>query len=354
MKSMYAEIMQVKGGARAIATMTFDDGLKKTSVKLDEICGKYGVVATLMLCAKAINDETAPFWKELFARGNVAPDSHSTGHKYLTSSHPENLTEEIITEEVEGSFEILRKYFPEYDMLTFGIPYSSYVPEAYAHLFRSVYAARGGVCVLAYEFSRGKMQSLDPVPGSNSPGGWYMPYAVRVMNEKAYIGKGYEYLTVDNFIAYLDKCVRDRGWFISGTHGIVEGENLDIRAEDLERLLSRMKEYIDKGELWAPSFSDAVKYVRERQNSTVSVSECDGEYKVNLTMSDMTSDKLPLPTDVFNMPLTVRVNLDATWNGVTYTQAGVTKTATAFTETGIKFAYLELLPNGGEALVRRA
>lgn len=347
--------MKVKGGARAIANLTFDDGLKKTSEKLDELLGKYGVVGTLMLCTHAINDETAPFWRELFKRGNLAPDSHSAEHKYLTNSHPENLTEEIITDEIEGSYATLKKYFPEFDCLTFGIPYSSYAPVAFAHLFRSAYAVRGGTCVLAYEFSRGKMQSLDPEPGSNSPGGWYMPYGIRIMNEKAYIGKGYEYLTVDNFIAYLDKCVRDGGWFISGTHGIVEGENLDIKAEDLERVLARMKEYIDKGELWAPSFSDATKYVRERQNSTVSVSSSEsGEYTVTLTMNDMTSDGLPLPRSIFNMPLTVRVNLDADWDGVTYTQGGKTMSATAFVDCGVKFAYLDIIPDGGDVKVVRA
>ena len=345
--------MAVKGGARAIANLTFDDGLKKTSVLLDELCGKYGVVASLMLCTHAINDETAPFWRELFSRGNVVPDSHSMRHRYLTQSHPENLTEEIITEEIEGSYEVLRKYFPEYDCLTFGIPYSSYAPEAFAHLYRSAYAVRGGMCVLAYEFCRGKMQSLDPKPGSNAPGGWYMPYGVRIMNEKAHAAKGYEYLTVDNFIAYLDKCVRDRGWFISGTHGVVEGENLDIRGEDLERVLARMKEYIDKGELWAPSYSDAVKYVRERQNSTVTVTEREGDFVVSLTMLDKTEDNLPLPRDIFNMPLTVRVNLDRDWDGVTYTQGARTATSPAFTDCGVKFAYLELVPNGGEAIVKR-
>ena len=180
-----------------------------------------------------------------------------------------------------------------------------------------------------------------------------MPYGVRIMNEKAHAAKGYEYLTVDNFLAYLDKCVRDRGWFISGTHGIVEGENLDIRAEDLERVLARMKEYIDKGELWAPSFSDAVKYVRERQNSAVSVEGSDGVFKVLLTMAEKTEDNLPLPTDVFNMPLTVRVNLDADWDGITYTQGDRTATAKAFLDCGVKFAYLDLIPNGGEATVTR-
>ena len=346
--------MDVKGGARAIANLTFDDGLKRTSVVLDELFGKYGAVGTLMLCTHAINDETAPFWRDLFAKGNLAPDSHSMWHKYLTSSHPENLTEEIITEEIEGSYEVLKKYFPEFDCLTFGIPYSSYVPEAFAHLFRSAYAVRGGLCVLAYEACRGKMQTLDPKPGSNAPGGWYMPYGMRIMNEKAQVAKGYEYLTVDNFIAYLDKCVRDRGWFITGTHGVVEGENLDIRPEDLERVLARMKEYIDRGELWAPSFSDAVKYVRERQNSEATVTEEDGVFKVNLTMRDFTEDGLPLSLEIFNMPLTVRVNLDADWEGVTYTQGDVTATVPAFVETGVKFAYLELLPNGGEATVVRA
>jgi hypothetical protein len=335
--------------------MTFDDGLKKTSALLDELCGKYGVVATLMLCTHAINDETAPFWQDLFKRGNVAPDSHSMWHKYLTNSHPENLTDEIITEEIEGSYEVLKKYFPEHDCLTFGIPYSSYVPKAFEHLFRSAYAVRGGTCVLAYEFCRGKMQTLDPKPGSNEPGGWYMPYGMRIMNEKSHAAKGYEYLTVDNFLAYLDKCVRDRGWFISGTNGIVEGENLDIKAEDLERVLARMQEYINKGELWAPSFSDATKYVRERQNSSVTVTEIgEGEYSVNLTMADMTEDNLPLPASIFNMPLTVRVNLDADWDGITYTQGDKTETVPAFVDCGVKFAYLDIIPNGGEAKVVRA
>ena len=351
---MYAEIMAVKGGARAIANMTFDDGLKRTSAKLDELFGKYGAVASLMLCTHAINDETAPFWRDLFSRGNVAPDSHSMWHRYLTQSHPENLTEEIITEEIEGSYAVLKKYFPEYDCLTFGIPYSSYVPEAFAHLYRSAYAVRGGLCVLAYEFCRGKMQSLDPKPGSNAWGDWYMPFGVRVMNEKAHAAKGYEYLTVDNFIAYLDKCVRDRGWFISGTHGIFEGENLDIRPEDLERILARMKEYIDRGELWAPSYSDAVKYVRERQNSTVSVSECEDGFRVTLTMADKTEDGLPLPKEIFNMPLTVRVNLDADWDGISYTIGDKTVYSPAFVDCGVKFAYLDLVPNGNDAIVKRA
>jgi hypothetical protein len=38
---MRAEIMKVKGGARAIATMTFDDGHPRTSQRLNELLPKY-------------------------------------------------------------------------------------------------------------------------------------------------------------------------------------------------------------------------------------------------------------------------------------------------------------------------
>ena len=46
---MRAEIMNVKGGARAIATMTFDDGHPRTSIKLNELLPRYGCRASLML-----------------------------------------------------------------------------------------------------------------------------------------------------------------------------------------------------------------------------------------------------------------------------------------------------------------
>ena len=338
---MKAEICKAYGGARAIANFTFDDGLVKTAYALEELCEKYNSMASLMLTTHRLNDETAAMWNELFDKGHLRPESHSHAHMYLTNSHPENLTEEIMTKEVDGSFELLKKYFPKYDCLSFAIPYSSYAAPAMAHVKRTSYASRSGVCVLYNECARGKMQSLDPT-FDNQFGSWFYPYAVRMMPEKAV----YDMITPEALTDYLNRCVRDGGWFISVAHGIVEGENLDITVEDLGNIMKTAKEHADRGDLWVTDISTAIKYIRERQNTTLTVTENeDGTATVELKMADLTADNLPLDPAVFNLPLTVKISLPEGKTGASYELDGKTVTVTAKTEECKPYAFIELTPN---------
>lgn len=360
---MNAEIMKAKGGASAIATMTFDDGLYKTAEKLNELCEKYDARASLMLCTHKVNDDTADYWRELFGKGYLFPESHSTRHHYLTNSHPENLTEEVITSEIEGSVETLKHYLPDYDYLSFGIPYSSYAPVAFEHLFRTFYSVRGGVCVLVNKEYTGQVQSLDPIPGSKAVGGWYQPLGIRVMPEKANVTTvDYSAITVENIIAHLDRCVERGGWFISGTHGIVEGENLDIKAEDLERILARMQEHSRAGRLWVTDVGTATKYMRERQNASLECEECEGGCTVTVTLAKTTADGLPLDVTatgsdgrvrrVFSEPLSVKLELPEGTQAVAYTLRGEEKKALAFTEGDRAYAYVDVVPSGDTVTVR--
>ena len=338
---MNAEIMKAYGGATGIATMTFDDGLRKTAQLLDKLCEKYECRASLMLCTHAVNDDTVDFWREIFSHGRLFPESHSTRHHYLTQSHPENLTEQIITSEIEGSLETLRKYLPEYPCLGFGIPYSSYVEEAFAHLYRTFYVVRGGVCAIVSKSYKGMVQSLDPVPGSNEAGGWYRPIGIRMQPEKSYVN-GYEDITVDNLIAHLNKCATEGGWFISGAHGIVEGENLDIKEEDISRIMARMQELSHAGRLWVTDLSTATKYMRERQGAHLEYTEARGGCTIRITLDEMTPDGLPLTPSVFDHPLTVRVELPADARSAKYGKS----TSEGFTADGKKYAYVNVVPNG--------
>ena len=72
-------------------------------------------------------------------------------------------------------------------------------------------------------------------------------------------------------------------------------------------------------------------------------------------MAEVTSDGLALSEDIFNMPLTVKVELPDSWGRITYRQAGGKVTeAYAFEEGGINFVYIDLIPNGGEAYLENA
>ncbi len=338
-----ARIEKVSGGASAIATMTFDDGLRETAMTLNELCKKYDSRASLMLCSGIRIDTSLDMWRSLFAEGYLHPESHSHLHKYLTRSHPENLTEEIISDEIEGSLKRLNELLPGYDILTFGIPYSSYAEPAREHLYKSFYMVRSGSCVLADESARGKMQLTDPPLDRGVPGSLYSPYVVRMMPEKSSV---YPMITPDAILDYLDRCVRDGGWFISVAHGIVEGENLDIKVCDLEKIMKRMKEHKDRGALWITTLTDAIKYIRERASATLeSVSDRDGEIALSLYMNDTTDDGLPLPAEVFNYPLTVAVELSNAKDYVSYTLDGKCVSAPVIHGDGGAFARIEMRPN---------
>lgn len=347
-----ATLTPAKGGATSIATMTFDDGLVGTANKLNELCAKYDAKASLMLITDRINDSNAAMWREIFAKGYLSAESHSSNHNYIVNPGHANYsaannTPEAIYEEIAGSYADLKRYFPAQDVLTFGIPYSSYVKEAMDCLRENFYAVRGGNCAISYPSVQGKMQSLDPTFGTEL-GSWYNPVGVRMMPEKH---ESYPTITNDTLAAYLDKCVSEGGWFLSAAHGIVEGENMDITVENLSLLLAKMQHYQNQGKLWVATYSEATKYIRERQSSTVTAYERLGNIFVDLSMAENTADGLPLPADVFNMPLTVKVRVPDTYGRIEYTQAGKTYTTYCKNEGGIRYAYIDLVPNGGTASI---
>ena len=366
-----ASIEQAKGGADAIATMTFDDGKVKTAQKLNELLAKYDGKASLMLISD-MNIATADqieFWKLMLSEGYLAAESHSATHDYLTSNtspgytNPEHLCEEKYIYETKGALDKLLAAFPNQDVLAFTIPYSNYVPDARKHVMANYYAALAGECALTTPSHAGKVMSLDPpigdpTTGSTPAGSWHNVLYTRL--QPIYSTSSYPQLTMENIIGYLDRCVEQGGWFITSCHGIFPGENQDLTVEQLEMLLSAMSTHQKAGKLWIASFSEATKYIRERQNSTVSAyTYGEGEYFVELTMADKTADGLSLTKTVampdgsqravFDMPLTVKVELPESWAQVKYTQGGSTAYSETFIEMGKTYAYVDLVPNGGTA-----
>ena len=379
-KKISAEIMRVKGGANAIATMTFDDGHPRTSAKLNELLPKYKSRASLMLyCRKSLStDEQISLWRDILAKGYLSCENHSMTHDYLTSNpkytDPANLCEEKYIFETKESLEKIRGAFPTQDVLSFTIPYANYVPDARRHVMKTHYAALAGECVLVQPENYGKMQSLDPKVGNvetgeTPEGTWHNVYYARlqpIYSVPREEGKAaiYPQLTMDNIIAYLDRCVRDGGWFITSCHGLYQGENQDLTEEQMEMLLQAMYKYVKENKLWVATFSEATKYIRERQNSSVTVTEADGAYLLTLSMNDKTPEGLPLDLRVpmpdgreravFDMPLTVRLNADFECEKVKYTQGGRVYYSDVQRDENTKYAYLDIVPSGTEVRIEQA
>ena len=337
-----ATITNAKGGANAIATMTFDDGHPRTAEKLNELLAKYDAKASLMLyCTKSLSNATnINYWSAVASGGYLAMESHSYTHDYLTSNPnntpPERLNEEKYDYETAGARDKIRESIPGQEVLAMTIPYANYVADARKHVIKNYYAALAGECALTVSSHAGKIMSLDPTfadpsTGSTPAGSWHNVIYARL--QPIYSDSVYPQLTMENIIGYLDRCVEGKGWFITSCHGIYQGENQDLTEAQLIELLEAMNAYQKENKLWVTSFSEATKYIRERQNSKAIVTTYgDGTYYVDVTMADTTADGLSLTGEItmpdgtkskiFDMPLTVKVELPSNWSNVTYSQAG--------------------------------
>ena len=371
-----ASLTLAKDGANAIATLTFDDGLSQTASKLNELCAEYGVKASLMIPSNSwrlVN--SLSFWKQLVSEGNLSIEGHGKNHDYIGGNPnysgyvPGNDSPENINDEILGSLADYRNYLPDQDALGYTVPSATYITEAYKVLYQNYYAAIGGECVLSESSNIGKVQSLDPATGDPATGAykegsWYQLYYARFQPLAAVANpQYYANLTMENILGYLDSCVESNGWFITSAHGMFEEGYLDYTEEDAIALLSKIGKYQDEGKVWSATFSEAIKYIRERQNSTIKVTTYgDGVYFADLTMADKTAEGLSLNVlvdmpdgtqrQIFNMPLTVKVEVPNGWTEVQYTQAGGSEQyAATFTELGKTYAYVNLLPNGGTATI---
>ncbi len=103
------------------------------------------------------------------------------------------------------------------------------------------------------------------------------------------------------------------GWIIDCVHSYGSGSIYSTYASSVSKF-----EYMKKTHIWGASYTDAIQYLREYQNSHVDVtSMTDSEIKISLT--DTLDDYM------FNHALTVKVAIPQSWEGktITVTQAGV-------------------------------
>ncbi len=344
--SYEATLTPAKGGASSIVTMTFDDGLVETARFLSE-CGKiYGVRSSLMLIANNYRNESkAKVISDLLAEGYLSVESHSMTHMVLASnswaeanktSSPnvlENNTPANYQSEMTDARTLLEEVFGG-DVLTYA-PSNNTLPDdpvAWEYVKNSYYAVRSG----APRVQDIGIQPLDPASG-NGKHSWHALTMTQL--------KGH---SVEALCAYVDRAIEEQGWFITFAHGIVE-KNSEMAPEDAKAFFAYIGEMQNAGKTWSATFTEATKYVRERQNSTVREYQNENGLFVELTMRETTEDGLPLSADIFNYPLTVKAEVPADWRGLLYTQGDVTASAPIFEESGRRYAYIDLVPNGGVA-----
>ena len=355
-----AEFTMAYGGAKGILSMTFDDGDYDTNVWLDQMFEKYDLYGSTMAIVqgnyeKNVNGvyEMDPVkvskWADLFAKGRLQPESHTYTHIVLPNDnwashngeeHLANNTEANYHQQLVVSKQLIKAYLG-YDTVCLAPSNNTLSDGAMAVVKQTYYAVRQGD-----RFQNvNQIQSLDPVPGSSAMGGWYN-LAMAAFYDSNHNGIN---VTIPNAVDHVSK---NGGWVVTMCHGIRENSG-DATYAEAEAAFQKFSEYQKAGTVWVTTFGNATKYIRERQNSTISYSYTAEGVTLQVTMADKTADNLPLDEKIFNQPLTVKIQLGSGVDKVAYSLNGVKRSATTFTENGKTYAYVDVVPNSGVIEIER-
>ena len=339
-ETVNAQIDNVYGGANGIVSMTFDDGYYETAVLLNELFAKYNLKGSLMIIGDKTNrGETgylsASAANAIFDDGRLEPQSHSMNHIRL-SDLPSSAASTTYYTEIAQAKTLIESMFPEYDILSFAIPHGTMDNAATDYAKQYYYAMRTNAA---------GVQTLDP-GFNNSLGNWAAMYAPATYRLRNMYGSFTDDEQWEMVKSDIDKAAN--GWYIPLTHRVGDVDGTDMSYAVANKMFAYIASLRDEGKVWVATYSEAIKYVRERQNTTLSAKKVGGNISLTATLADKTQDGLSLDESVFNQPLTVKVEVDANCSKVYYLDGCVQKSVDTFSEGSKRYARVEIVPNGEE------
>ena len=270
------------------------------------------------------NTELIAKWQAIFNDGLMDLGNHSYSHA-IKYSQTDTFTTEELEYDITGSYNLLKKFFPNQEVLVFGPPWGS---------------TKGGSVDEAkkYHYALSKGHTNNPNPAT--PKNMFLISAETNTSANP----------LSTLTGWVDNAITGKGWQVILLHGVSIDDSpstYETLDENVEALFKYIKQKSDAGDVWSGSLNEVVKYIYERDSATVEVLETTAAtMKIGLT--DTMADN-----EIFDYPLTVKVNVPSAWpDEVTYTQNGASQTAEIFEESGKKYALVKIIPDGGDATLK--
>lgn len=279
--NLEAEIVPVMYDRDAIVTIISDDGDVNTRPLLNELSAKHKMkttIAGIVYCVEPSMEE----WQEVEKEGNIELISHSTSH--VKMGEEDGIEEDELRHQITDSIQLYKENFKT-DQIAFVPPENTMCSKGYDILKENgIYAVRQG--------ARGA-NSLSPEEGT-SAGQWYNLYMR---------GIG-DVMSMEERNQWIDAVIEDRQWLIEMWHNITlsgsEGGYQEISYEMADEHMGYMEEKEKQGKIWVAPFTDAVKYIWEREHSEVKAWYDGRAIKVNLQCQE-------LPEEIFDFPVTIKI-----------------------------------------------
>ena len=321
------EILPAKDGASGIVSIIHDDARATTGVLLDGLLVKYNLIADVAALTKNLYDhssgstkEAYHHWKAIVETGRWGVISHSVNHAWWGTVTKDSsgantnweASEEKMILEIVTSQEILRNLFPGQRVLSFVYPGFSSEKKGLnsKQVMEIIYSEAARDLVNQYY-----------IAGADSTGG-----AHSIVDEEldwTFVPR--RFLSTSNINAtdssgleaQIQKIINENGMLALSIHGLVDADTSDdsyyLPLPDMDKAMTMVKKYVDAGQIWNAHHDEAILYVREAQNATFSIAKGEAAYTLTLSLP------AEMSTEIYNYPITARVEVPTEWAAVKIT-----------------------------------
>ena len=304
-----------RGGAKAAFSFVFDDGCYKPSTEkvisiFEDTEKKHGIKlkATSAHTVNFLNEELIEFWKKTFEAGWFDLASHSMDHAF---AYNDGIDIERRRKDAHDSKAALERIFEGMEVISFVNPGGTNTLDG---------------CQVLKECYYGNRSNCEEPPYNDVD-------TVDLIYAHAFV-PNFKYKDLAYYKDYIDTLLEKNVWGVQINHWISDKEQDTFHAQSVSSFILQcdyLASLVKAGEIWVPSFNEAVKYIKEYQDSELIINE------ITATESEIIL-KNDLDKKIFTYPLTLEIKAE---NGVSVTQNG--KTTEYNSKDG--YAYVEVVPN---------
>lgn len=362
-----ANILRIKNGAKAVISLTHDDGNLATVQFMNERFLRNGLSGTVGLMGKnfaslegRIYVSTVAQWAPFFESGVFEVANHSWSHTFVgitddgdtgvvlySNTNKNQITDENatipagnLTKEIIKSREALISCFPNEKVLIYikaGTPgykdengtFIQLSPDALEMVSDNHIAMRlttGGL-------SRAALVENFPFEDA------YSLHSLQVSPKH----------TAEEWKSYVDMAIEKGGWMTYLFHNIVEDDKatgISVGKTNAAALFDYVGEKVASGEVWCAKYSEAVRYSEEYKSAKGVVNTYGDRIEVTLT------DELP---DMwYDYPLTVLLKIPMDWETAQIIYGdGTVETLSTFVDGEDRMVYANIVPDSGTAVITK-
>lgn len=339
------------GDKKSAFSFSFDDGFKSQVDNAAPVLDKYGFKGTFYVIAGSLVDQgqeliwrygTWDGFKQLADEGHEI-GSHTMTHPDLTGlSKGDIYTQGTLDYELYKSKQLIEQKIG-HKVVTLGYPFTS------SNLLVRQEAER------FYESSRtgGDVSNASTIYDL----GWQKLGAMEEQFDTPRNNFSDDSDELDNVKYWTQNIIDNNKWGIFFAHEVMPYSQISAASQDthnywypmatewLDSLCNYMNTKVNNNDVWVATVANVTKYIKERENFSSSIIVSNNS-EIELDVDDGLDDT------IFNLPLTVDIEVPAGWASVNFTHGSTTRTVNTFTSVGQTFVRLDIVPDGENVILQ--